>query len=94
MAHVTPELKQHLLAVIRGEYEECAFFTAAANMLTHKFKEIAQRIETASDLDFSGLRDLILEIGPLLGNTEKRLQDVDECYTKLVEALAAGKPDA
>jgi len=94
MAHISSELRQHLLAVIRGDYEECAFFMAAANMLTRKFSDIARRIETASDIDFQSLQNDIFDIGQLLGNAEKRLQDVDECYTKLVEALAAGKPGA
>lgn len=82
-------LKQHIQNIIRDEYEECKFFVACASMLSHKFTEIAQLVEREQDVDFIRLRDLITELGPLISNAEKRLQDVDECYTKLVEALAA-----
>ncbi|MCX8044875.1 MAG: hypothetical protein N3B18_12220 [Desulfobacterota bacterium] len=94
MAPVSSFLKQNLQTIIRDEYEECKFFVASASMLSHKFTEIAQCLDQEQDIDFARLRDLITEIGLLISNAEKRLQDVDECYTKLVEALAADKQNA
>jgi len=93
MARVPSALKQHIQEIIRDEYEECKFFVASASMLSHKFTEIAQLVAQENDIEFTRLRDMITEIGFLLSNTEKRLQDVDECYTKLVEAIAAAKPE-
>jgi hypothetical protein len=34
------------------------------------------------------------EVGLFISNSEKRLEEVEECYTKLVEALAEGKPNS
>lgn len=91
MEPISSLLKKHIQNIIRDEYEECKFFIASASMLSHKFTEIARLVEQEQDVDFTRLRDLITELGPLISNAEKRLQDVDECYTKLVEALAADR---
>ena len=91
MAPISSLLKRHIQSIIRDEYEECKFFVASASMLSHKFAEIARVVGEEKDVDFAFLRDLITELGPLISNAEKRLQDVDECYTKLVEVLAADR---
>jgi DNA anti-recombination protein RmuC len=56
-------------------------------MLVNKIKDFSQRIQ-ATGTSFEQLRDEIGQIGVFLSNAEKRLQEVEDCYTKLVESLA------
>jgi len=37
---------------------------------------------------FEQLKDEVGQIGIFLGNAEKRLQEVEDCYTRLIDALA------
>lgn len=91
MAQISQQLQNRLLSILRDDYDECQFFMATSNMLTNKIKDIASLIQNEK-VEFNRLRDVIGEIGLFINNTEKRLQDVDECYTKLIEALAEEKP--
>jgi hypothetical protein len=91
MAPISRQLQQRLLSILRDEYDECQFFMATSNMLTHRIKDITALVQQ-ENVDFTRLRDLVGEIGLFISNTEKRLLDVDECYTKLVEAMAEEKP--
>ena len=93
MATTPTLLKQKLISIIKKDYEECQFYTASTNMLIHKIQDIALSLEK-EDLEFEKLRDGIGEIGLFISNSEKRLEEVEECYTKLVEALAEGKPNS
>jgi hypothetical protein len=90
MAPISDRLKQQILSIIRDDYEECQFFMASSNLLTNKIKDIADTVQK-KEIEFSQLRDTIGEIGMFINNTEKRLEEVEECYTKLVEALAEEK---
>jgi len=92
MAPISQQLQKRLLSILRDDYDECQFFMATSNMLTNKIKDIATLIQS-EDVEFDRLRNTIGEIGLFISNTEKRLQDVDECYTKLVEILAEEKPN-
>ncbi len=92
MSKIQHHLKQRMLSIIKDEYEDCSFFTAAAQLLTNKFHNIAEDIQN-DKLSFNELRDTIGEIGIFISNTEKRLNEVEECYTKLVEAMADDKPE-
>lgn len=89
MAKLSESLKLKLKTIINDDYEECRFVVAAAQLLTNKIHEIAEM----EDADFNHLRDSIGEIGVLISNAEKRLQEVEDCYTKLIETLAEEKPD-
>jgi hypothetical protein len=91
MAGIPTLLKKNLLSIIKKDYEECQFYMASTNMLIHKIQDIAASLEKDS-LDFNALRDEIGEVGLFINNAEKRLLEVEECYTKLVEALSDGKP--
>ncbi len=86
-------LKKNLISIIKKDYEECQFYMASTNMLIHKIQDIAASLEKDS-LDFNTLRDQIGEVGIFISNAEKRLLEVEECYTKLVEALSDGKPNS
>ncbi|MEI6125626.1 MAG: hypothetical protein WCQ99_03645 [Pseudomonadota bacterium] len=91
MTAISETLKKKLLTIIKDDYEECGFFMASSNMLTHKIKEVSDSI-LAEPMEFNQLRDSIGEIGIFISNTEKRLEEVEECYTKMVEILAEEKP--
>jgi len=93
MAKISKKLKTKLLDIINNEYEDCDFFMAASNILTNHIKDISNLINDENP-DFDKLRDEICEIGVYINNTEKRLLEVEDCYTKLVEALAEEKKDA
>jgi hypothetical protein len=87
MAKVTPEARERLTAIITTDYEECHFFASSAQMLINKIKDFSERAQ-AQETTFEQLRDEVGQIGLFLGNAEKRLQEVEDCYTKLVECLA------
>jgi hypothetical protein len=93
MAKISKKLKTRILDILKSEYEDCDFFMAASNILTNQFKDISNTINDENP-DFDKLRDEICEIGVYINNTEKRLLEVEDCYTKLVEALAEEKKDA
>ena len=90
MANTPTILKQKLVSIIKKDYEECQFYMASTNMLLNKIKDLTLLLEQEV-LDFDRLRDEIGGIGIYLSNAEKRLEEVEECYTKLVEALAESK---
>jgi len=87
MAKLTSEARAQLTSIITTDYEECQFFTASAQMLVNKIKDFSQRAQE-EETTFEQLRDEIGQIGVFLGNAEKRLQEVEDCYTKLVESLS------
>ncbi len=91
MSESAKKLKQRLLAILKDEYEGCQFFMAASNILTNKIADLTETIQS-HEIEFNNLRDSIGEIGLFISNTEKRLEEVEECYTKLVDALAKEKP--
>jgi len=93
MTKISNKLKTNLLEILKNEYEDCDFFMAASNMLTNQIKNISESLND-KDLDFNKLRDEICEIGVYINNAEKRLLEVEDCYTKLVETLADEKTDA
>jgi len=87
MSKLTTQARECLTSIISTDYEECQFFTASAQMLVNKIKDFSQRIQ-GQDVTFEQLKDEIGQIGIFLGNAEKRLQEVEDCYTKLVECLS------
>ena len=93
MAKMAKKLKTEILDILTNEYEDCDFFMAASNILTNHIKDISITVNNKNP-DFDKLRDEICEIGVYINNTEKRLLEVEDCYTKLVEALAKEKKDA
>jgi hypothetical protein len=86
MANISSTVKGKLNAILVKDYEECQFFFAAAQLLKdhlNKISELAQKEE----IDFALMRDTIGELGLYISNLERGINEVDECYTKLVEAL-------
>jgi hypothetical protein len=87
MAKLTSDARAHLGSIITTDYDECQFFTASAQMLVNKIKDFAQ-LAREDETTFEQLKDEIGQIGVFLSNAEKRLQEVEDCYTKLVESLS------
>lgn len=87
MAKLTTEARERLTAIITTDYEECQFYAASAQMLVNKIKDFSQQAQQ-QETTFEQLRDEVGQIGIFLGNAEKRLQEVEDCYTKLVETLS------
>jgi len=90
MAQISNNLKEKLLTIIQSDYEDCQFFVAASQLLVNKIKDLSKTIEQRK-IDFEELRDNIGELGIFISNTEKRLEEVEECYTQLVETLSDEK---
>ena len=87
MKKLPEKIKERIISIVKEDYEECRFYTAASQLLVNKINDISKSLEQES-VDFTEFRDSIGEIGIFLSNAEKRLLEVEECYTKLVEALA------
>jgi hypothetical protein len=87
MAKIPSETREQIKTIIADDYDECQFFTASAQMLTNKIKDFLQGAQEP-ETTFEQLRDEIGQIGIFLSNAEKQLQEVEDCYTKLVETLS------
>jgi len=87
MAKIPSEIREQIKAIITNDYDDCQFFTASAQMLTNKIKDFLEQSQEP-ETTFEQLRDDIGQIGIFLSNAEKRLQEVEDCYTKLVETLS------
>jgi hypothetical protein len=86
MSTISEQVKHKLNTILIKDYEECQFFFAATHLLKDKIKTIADLVKQ-DEIDFATLRDTIGELGIYISNIEKGLYQVEECYTKLVEAL-------
>jgi len=86
MATISSAVKNRLNAILVKDYEECQFFFAAARLLKDHMKKISVLVQQ-EEIDFTMLRDTIGELGLYISNIERGITEVDECYTKLVEAL-------
>ncbi|MCP4715852.1 MAG: hypothetical protein GY868_12100 [Deltaproteobacteria bacterium] len=87
MKQIPEPLKKKLIGVVRKDYDECRFFLAAAQLLTNKIQDVCTAIDK-EQIDFNSVRDTIGEIGIFISNTEKSLEEVEDCYSKLVDILA------
>jgi phosphotransacetylase len=86
MSKVASAIKEKLHTILTKDYEECQFFFAAADLLSDKLKNITA-LTHQEEIEFSLLRDTIGELGICIANIERGLEEAEECYTKLVEAL-------
>jgi hypothetical protein len=86
MSKVASAIKEKLNAILTKDYEECQFFFAAADLLSDRLKNITE-LTQQEDIEFNLMRDTIGELGICISNIERGLEEAEECYTRLVEAL-------
>jgi len=86
MSKVASAIKEKLNKILTKDYEQCQFFFAAADLLSDKLKNIIE-LTQQEEIDFNLMRDTIGGLGICISNIERGLEEVEECYTKLVEAL-------
>jgi hypothetical protein len=86
MSKVASAIKERLNTILTKDYEECQFFFAAADLLSDKLKNITEMTKQ-EEVDFNLMRDTIGELGICISNIERGLEEAEECYTRLVEAL-------
>jgi len=90
MPFIHDTLRQKLLTILSDEYKDGEFFMAASHQLILKMRSVSETIR-GQEIDFNALRDTIGEIGIFIHNAEQRLTEVEDCYTKLVDALSEEK---
>jgi hypothetical protein len=86
MSKVASAIKEKLHTILTKDFEECQFFFAAADLLSDKLKTITE-LTQQEEIEFNLVRDTIGELGICISNIERGLDEAEECYTKLVEAL-------
>ncbi len=86
MTTISRTVQSKLHTILIKDYEECQFFFAASNILKDKIKQISALMEK-DEIEFAELRDAIGGLGIYIGNIEKGLNEVEDCYTRLVDAL-------
>jgi len=86
MSKVASAIKEKLNTILTKDYEACQFFFAAADLLSDRLKNIAE-LTQQEDIEFNLMRDTIGELGICISNIERGLEEAEECYTRLVEAL-------
>jgi hypothetical protein len=81
----TPQ--QKLLKIIKDDYDSCEWFIISANELMQKLNqsvELCQNKHTSLET----INDFIGEIGIGIGNVQRCLDGVEDCYSKTVEVLS------
>lgn len=80
-------LNQKLLHIIQNDFDGCEWFIIAANEL---MKTVSDTIILFKDANttFETIRDSIGKIGVGIGNVERCLDGVEDCYNRTVELLS------
>jgi len=80
-------INQKLLHIIHNEFDGCEWFIISANELM-KTLNVTIDMFKDSNKSFEEIKDYIGKIGIGISNVEKCLDGVEECYSKLIEALS------
>ena len=86
MKHVT-SLNQKLLDIIQNDFEGCEWFIIAANELMQTLNETVEMLRD-ENISFGIIKDSIGKIGIGIGNVERCLEGVEDCYNTTVELLS------
>ena len=81
----TPQ--QKLLKIIEEEYDGCEWFIISANELMQKLNESIELCKN-KQISLETIKDFIGEIGIGIGNVQRCLDGVEDCYSKTVELLS------
>ena len=79
--------QQKLLKIFKEDFEGCEWFIISANEL---MKILNDTVEMYKDKNTSleTIKDAVGRIGIGIGNVEKCLNGVEDCYNKTVEVLS------
>ena len=85
----TPKKTPHkkLLEVIEEDYDSCEWFIISANELMQKLNE-SMELCNNNQTSLETIKDFIGEIGIGIGNVQRCLDGVEDCYSKTVELLS------
>jgi hypothetical protein len=78
---------QKLIEIIEEDYDSCEWFIISANELMQKLNKTMELCKNSqTSLEF--IKDFIGEIGIAIGNVQRCLDGVEDCYSKTVELLS------
>ena len=80
-------LNQQLLDIIQKDFEGCEWFIIAANELMKTLNETVEMFKD-ENTSFEIIKDSIGKIGIGIGNVERCLEGVEDCYNTTVELLS------
>ena len=78
---------QKLLKIITEDYDGCEWFIISANELMQKLNASIELYKN-NQTSLETIKDFIGEIGIGIGNVQRCLDGVEDCYTKTVELLS------
>ena len=78
---------QKLLKIIEEDYEGCEWFIISANELMQKLNKSIELYKN-NQTSLETIKDFIGEIGIGIGNVQRCLDGVEDCYSKTVEQLS------
>ena len=76
-----------LLKIIKDDYDSCEWFIISANELMQKLNESIELCQN-NQTSLETIKDFIGEIGIGIGNVQRCLDGVEDCYSKTVEVLS------
>ena len=80
-------INQKLLDIFQNDFDGCEWFIISANELMKTLNDTIDMLKE-NDKPFMEIKDNIGNIGLSIRNVDKCLDGVDECYSKMVEALS------
>ena len=78
---------QKLLKIIKEDYDSCEWFIISANELMQKLNDSIELCKN-NQTSLETIKDFIGEIGIGIGNVQRCLDEVEDCYSKTVELLS------
>ena len=78
---------QKLLKIIEEDYDGCEWFIISANELMQKLNKSIELYKN-NQTSLEKIKDFIGEIGIGIGNVQRCLDGVEDCYSKTVEQLS------
>lgn len=79
-------INQRLTSIIKNEFDSCEWFIISSNELMKTLNNFIELVKDGNK-SFEEIKDYIGTIGMGIGNVEKCLDGVEECYNSLVEEL-------
>ena len=80
-------INQKLLDIIQNDFDSCEWFIISSNELMKTLNDSIDLFKN-KDTSFEEIRDYIGKIGMGIRNVEKCLDEVEECYNRIVEGLS------